>query len=182
MPCKRGSRGGNGIIDRRRRCGGCLDRSIVGVHGTKLAKARYRRRKRCVGTSAHCSTSTRPRRKRRSALRQPRGRRGVRCGAQASGRTGYDETAAQPRRRRNAGAGTRKVRIARGGRLQHAIAGSRSASPLISRYLCIIECSCEPVCLLSCRRTTLMRQETREVVGIFWAAGAAKKWSRWASG
>ena len=60
--------------------------------------------------------------------------------------------------------------------------GKRDASPLISRYLCIIECSCEPVCLLSCRRTTLMRQETREVVGVFWAAGAAKKWSRWASG
>jgi hypothetical protein len=56
------------------------------------------------------------------------------------------------------------------------------ASLLISQYLYIIGCFGEPVCLLSFRRTTLLRQETRELVGVFWAAGAAKKWSRWAWG
>ena len=68
------------------------------------------------------------------------------------------------------------------GPCHHPQGDAAVSSPLISRYLCIIECSCEPVCLLSCRRTTLMRQETREIVGVFWAAGAAKKWCRWASG
>src|SRR4029077_7334410 len=48
---------------------------------------------------------------------------------------------------------------------------SGSASPLISQYLWLIGCFGEPVCLLSLRRTTLLRQETREFVGVFWAAG-----------
>jgi hypothetical protein len=38
---------------------------------------------------------------------------------------------------------------------------------LISQYLCIIGCFCAPVCLLSFRRTTLLREETREAVGFF---------------
>jgi hypothetical protein len=38
---------------------------------------------------------------------------------------------------------------------------------LISQYLCIIGCFCGPVCWLLCRRTTLLREETREAVGFF---------------
>jgi hypothetical protein len=40
-------------------------------------------------------------------------------------------------------------------------------SLLISQYLCIIGCFCGPVCWLLCRRTTLLREETREAVGFF---------------
>jgi sulfatase maturation enzyme AslB (radical SAM superfamily) len=36
---------------------------------------------------------------------------------------------------------------------------------------------CAPVCFLLWRRATLWRQETREAVGVFRAAGEAKKWS-----
>src|SRR5271169_6262509 len=41
---------------------------------------------------------------------------------------------------------------------------------------------CAPVCFLLCRRATLWRQETREAVGVFRAAGEAKKCSRWTGG
>ena len=56
------------------------------------------------------------------------------------------------------------------------------ASPLISPCLRMIRCFCAPVCFLLCRRAALWRQETREAVGVFRAAGEAKKWSRWTWG
>ena len=60
--------------------------------------------------------------------------------------------------------------------------GWSGPSPLISPCLRMIRCFCAPVCFLLCRRAALWRQETREAVGVFRAAGEAKKWSRWTWG
>jgi len=57
-----------------------------------------------------------------------------------------------------------------------------AVSPFISHYFCMIERSCDVVCWLFCRRATLWRRETRELLELFRAAAAAKKWSRWAGG
>ena len=48
----------------------------------------------------------------------------------------------------------------------HGVAPLATGCP-ISQYLCIIGCFCGPVCWLLCRRTTLLREETREAVGFF---------------
>ena len=57
-----------------------------------------------------------------------------------------------------------------------ALVDRTSPSLLISQYLCIIRMLCgEPVCCSHSARTTLLRQETRELVGVFWAAGGREE-------
>ena len=51
-----------------------------------------------------------------------------------------------------------------------------------SPYLCMFERFCEAVSLLLCRRDVPWRLLTRGELEHFRAAGAAKRWSRWAGG
>src|SRR6266853_1860267 len=57
-----------------------------------------------------------------------------------------------------------------------------ATSPFISPYHCMTARFCEALCRRFVECAPPWRQETREAVVFFRAAGAAKNWSRWAWG
>jgi hypothetical protein len=60
--------------------------------------------------------------------------------------------------------------------------GFHPTNPYISHYLCTIDRFCGRISRFVNGRAASWRRATRELLELFRAAAAAKKWSRWAWG